>query len=116
MTQPRFTLCGLACLLVALAGASCATPVESTNPARMPSSRLSAQGATNGARDFSPDNWGLSVKRKERVQVYIAATPDWYEVVEQEMPRSEKVFSSLAEAIAYANRQYADWPLVSLDQ
>jgi hypothetical protein len=114
MTQP--ILSGFICLLLAVATASCATPAEGTNPARPSTSSLSAQGTTSQARDFSPDNWGLSVKRKERLQVYIVETPDWYEVVEQEVPRSEKVFSTLSEAIAYANRQYADWPLISLDQ
>ncbi|HEY9899246.1 MAG TPA: hypothetical protein V6D00_08705 [Pantanalinema sp.] len=114
MTQP--TLRALACLLVAVAGASCATPAQSTNPARTSQSRLSAQGTTSGVHDFSPDNWSLSVKRKDRLQVYIAETPDWYEVVEQELPRSQKDFNTLKEAIAYANRQYADWPLISLDQ
>lgn len=116
MQPPIKALCGLACLLAAFAGASCATPSQSTNPARTPQSRLSAQGTASGARDFSPENWSLSIKRKERLQVYIAETPDWYEVIEQEMPRSQKDFNTLAEAIAYANRQYADWPLVSLDQ
>ncbi|MNY26809.1 hypothetical protein D3C86_1606780 [compost metagenome] len=114
MTQP--TLKAFACLLIAVAGASCATPADSASPQRATASRLGAKATALGERDFSPGNWSMSVKRKDRLQVYIAETPDWYEVVEQELPRARRDFNTLAEAIAYANRQYGDWPLVSLDQ
>ncbi|MBO9541529.1 hypothetical protein J7643_13150 [bacterium] len=115
MTSAR--LSALAFVLVAIAGSSCATPTESTTLARStPQSRLIAQGKASAERDFSADNWSLSVKRKDRLQVYIAETPDWYQVVEQELPRSQRDFNTLKEAMAYANRQYADWPLISLDR
>lgn len=64
---------------------------------------------------FNDQNWSNSVKQEGRVQVYIAQTPDFYEVVEQELPRSQKSFNSVGEAIAYANHAYPDWPLVSLE-
>lgn len=66
-------------------------------------------------RGFSRTNWSYSVKQKGRVQVYIVQTPDWFEIVEQELPRYQKDFNQLDEAIAFANERYADWQLVSLE-
>lgn len=81
-------------------------------PARMAAPRSKA---TATDRKFSKANWSYSVKQQERVQVYIVQTPDWFEVVEQELPRHQKDFNRLEEAIAYANERYADWALVSLE-
>lgn len=75
----------------------------------MPTSTVST------AAQFSLENWSTSLKQQGRVQVYIVATPDFYEVVEQELPRHQRDFNSLKEAIACANRLYADWPLVSME-
>lgn len=66
-------------------------------------------------RSFSKTNWSYSVKQKGRVQVYIVQTPDWFEVVEQELPRFQKDFNQIEEAVAFANERYADWSLVSLE-
>lgn len=79
-------------------------------PARMAAPRSKATD-----RKFSKANWSYSIKQQERVQVYIVQTPDWFEVVEQELPRHQKDFNRLEEAIAYANERYADWALVSLE-
>lgn len=78
--------------------------------------RLAAKArATTDDRSFSKTNWSYSVKQKGRVQVYIVQTPDWFEIVEQELPRYQKDFNQLEEAIAFANDRYADWELVSLE-
>lgn len=61
------------------------------------------------------DNWASSLKQKGQVQVYIVQTPDFFEVVEQELPRARRDFNSLNEAIACANRLYGDWPIVSME-
>jgi len=81
-------------------------------PARL---AMPKAGATGTDRSFSKTNWSYSVKQKGRVQVYIVQTPDWYEVVEQELPRFQKDFNQVDEAIAFANERYADWNLVSLE-
>ncbi len=71
--------------------------------------------ATLGDRAFSKSNWSYSVKQKDRIQVYIAQTPDWFTVVEQELPRHQRDFNRLEEALAYANERYPHWSLVSLE-
>ncbi|HEY9855873.1 MAG TPA: hypothetical protein V6D05_09070, partial [Stenomitos sp.] len=81
-------------------------------PARL---AMPKAGSTSPDRSFSKTNWSYSVKQKGRVQVYIVQTPDWYEVVEQELPRFQKDFNQVDEAIAFANERYADWDLVSLE-
>lgn len=77
--------------------------------------RMARRTPTTRERSFSRTNWSYSVKQQGRVQVYIVQTPDWFEVVEQELPRHQQVFNRVEEAIAYANERYADWSLVSLE-
>lgn len=81
-------------------------------PARMAAPRTKPAASDRG---FSKANWSYSVKQQGRVQVYIVQTPDWFEVVEQELPRQQRDFNRLEEAIAFANERYADWSLVSLE-
>lgn len=81
-------------------------------PARMAAPKTKP---TIADRAFSRQNWSYSVKQKDRVQVYIAQTPDWFTVVEQELPSHQRDFNTLEEAIAYANGRYPDWSLVSLE-
>lgn len=84
-----------------------ALPGRLVSPKNLPSAQ---QG-----RGFSRTNWSYSVKQQGRVQAYIVQTPDWFELVEQELPRYQKDFNQLEEAIAFANERYADWDLVSLE-
>lgn len=81
-------------------------------PTRMAAPRSRPGTASDG---FSKGNWSYSVKQKGRVTVYIVQTPDWFEVVEQELPSLQRDFNRIEEAIAFANERYADWPLVSLE-
>jgi hypothetical protein len=75
-----------------------------------------AVAAASGSTDLTDANWSWTVKQKGRVQAYVVQTPDFYEVVEQELPRHQQTFNSLPEALAFANQHYASWPLVSLEQ
>lgn len=81
-------------------------------PARVATPKTKPTATDKG---FSKGNWSYSVKQKDRIQVYIVQTPDWFEVVEQELPRHRKDFNRIEEAIAYANERYPDWSLVSLE-
>lgn len=71
--------------------------------------------SSSQAYRLTRENWSSSLKQKGQVQVYIVQTPDFYEVVEQELPRARRDFNTLNEAIACANRLYGDWPIVSME-
>lgn len=56
------------------------------------------------------------MKQKDRVQLYLAEPPDFYDVIEQELPRFRERFASLKEAIQSSNQKYATWQRTSLEE
>lgn len=64
---------------------------------------------------LTDQNWSWTVKQRGRVQAYVVQTPDFFEVIEQELPRHQQDFDTLPAALAYANQRYPDWPIVSIE-
>lgn len=77
--------------------------------------RLSGATSSQPAASLTRDNWSWSVRQKGRVQVFVTQTPDFFAVIEQELPRGIRNFGTLDEAIADANHRYSDWPVISLE-
>lgn len=77
--------------------------------------RVARATASQPALGFTRDNWSSSVRQQGRVQVYIAQTPDFFEVIEQELPRTVRSHPTLEGAIADANQRFKGWSLISLE-
>ena len=79
----------------------------------IPVRTVTSLGASSS--NFTKGNWSSCVKQQGNIQVYVTQTPDFYEVVEQEIPRNRQDFNDLDDAIAYANQHYAAWPVIPLE-